>query len=323
MDRTKRNRRTMLVGAVAVAGAALAVAGCGSSHRRLAATSSSTGASSTGQRQQLRRASRTTPGATNSKLCTYISKGSGGGITDFTNGVVDWGATDSPLKPSELATLAKTRGGVTPIYFPTFLGAIGVPTNVTGAKTLAVLGQRRWPTSSTARHHLERPEIAADNPGVTLPSATITVCVRADSSGTSSNFSGYLGKSSAHVPAEGRRRLQDAALDRPAPHRLAQEPGRAAVRQGQLELDRLRRHGRCDRAPATRACSPRSRRRAARTSRRPSPRSDRGGHHRQGQPADRPDDAPEEPAQLDRRGRVPDHDHDVRARLQQLPAGRR
>src|ERR1700674_3165716 len=131
MDRTKRTRRTMVIGAVAVAGAALAVAGCGSS--------SSSGAKSTGSGSSFAALAYNT-WCTNSKLCSYTSKGSGGGITDWTNGVVDWGATDSPLKPSELATLVSARHGVTPIYFPTFLGAIGGPTNVTGAQSLQFSG---------------------------------------------------------------------------------------------------------------------------------------------------------------------------------------
>ena len=194
MDRTKRNRRTMLFGTAAIAGAALAVAGCGSSSS--STTSATTGTSSTGSGSTFASVPYQT-WCTNSKLCTYISKGSGAGITDFTNGVVDWGATDSPLKPSELATLAKTRNGVTPIYFPTFLGAIGVPTNVSGAKTLQFSGNTLADIFDGAVTTWNSPEIAAENPGVTLPSAPITVCVRADSSGTSSNFSGYLGKASA------------------------------------------------------------------------------------------------------------------------------
>jgi phosphate transport system substrate-binding protein len=188
MDRTKRTCRTMVVGAVAVAGAALAVAGCGSS--------SSSGAKSTGSGSSFAALAYNT-WCTNSKLCTYTSKGSGGGITDFTNGVVDWGATDSPLKPSELATLASTRGGVTPVYFPTFLGAIAVPTHVNGAPSLRLSGATLADIFDGTVSNWKASEIAADNPGVTLPSAPITVCVRADSSGTSSNFSGYLGVESA------------------------------------------------------------------------------------------------------------------------------
>ena len=189
MDRSKRNRRTVLFGAAIVAGAALAVAGCGSS-------SSSSGAKSTGSGSSFAALPYQT-WCTNSKLCTYISKGSGGGITDFTNGVVDWGATDSPLTPSELATLAKTRNGVTPVYFPTFLGAIGVPANVTGATNLQFSGTTLADIFDGTVTNWNSSEIAADNPGVTFPNAPITVCVRADSLGTSSNFSGYLAVESA------------------------------------------------------------------------------------------------------------------------------
>ena len=192
MDRTKRNRRTMLFGAAAVAGAALAVAGCGSS----SSSSSTTGASSTGSGSSFAALPYQT-WCTNSKLCTYISKGSGGGITDWTNGVVTWGATDSPLNASELATLASKRGGVTPIYFPTFLGGIGIPANVTGATGLQFSGATLADIFDGTVSNWNSPEIAAENPGKTLPNAPITVCVRADSSGTSSNFSGYLGVESA------------------------------------------------------------------------------------------------------------------------------
>jgi phosphate transport system substrate-binding protein len=196
MDRSKRNRRGILVGAVAVAGAALAVAGCGSSSSSSStATSSSSSATSTGSGSSFAALAYNT-WCQNSKLCSYTSKGSAGGIQDFINGVVSWGATDSPLKPAELKQLASTRGGVTPVYFPTFLGAIAVPTNVTGAKTLQFSGATLADIFDGAITTWNDPKIAADNPGVTLPSATITVCVRSDGSGTSSNFSGYLGTSS-------------------------------------------------------------------------------------------------------------------------------
>jgi phosphate transport system substrate-binding protein len=45
----------------------------------------------------------------------------------------------------------------------------------------------------------DAPEIAADNPGVTLPSTAISVVVRADGSGTTSNFSKYLAEAAPTV----------------------------------------------------------------------------------------------------------------------------
>jgi phosphate transport system substrate-binding protein len=195
MDRTKRNRRTALIAAVAVAGAAIAVAGCGSSS---SSSSSSTGSSSTtahssGSGSSLVALAFNT-WCKDSGLCSYTSKGSGGGITDFTNGVVDWAASDSPLKPAQLSALASARGGVTPIYFPSLLAAITVPTNVSGASNLHFSGSVLADIFDGAITKWNDPKIAAENPSAKLPSASITVCVRADASGTSSNFSGYLGK---------------------------------------------------------------------------------------------------------------------------------
>jgi phosphate transport system substrate-binding protein len=189
MDRTKRNRRTALVGAVALAGAAIVITGCGSS-------SSSSSSPSTGSGSSFAALANQT-WCKNSGLCTYISKGSGAGITDFTNGVVDWADTDSPLKPAQLSALASARGGVTPVYFPTLLGAIGVPTNVTGATGLQFSGAVLADIFDGVITRWNDPKIAAENPGATLPNAAITVCVRSDGSGTSSNFSGYLGTESA------------------------------------------------------------------------------------------------------------------------------
>jgi phosphate transport system substrate-binding protein len=203
MDRSKRNRRGMLLGAVAVAGVAIAVAGCGSSSSSSSSgtATGSSGASSTGSGSSFAALTYNT-WCQNSKLCSYTSKGSAGGIQDFINGVVSWGATDSPLKPAELQQLATARGGVLPVYFPTFLGAIAVPTNVTGVKTLQFSGPTLAGIFDGAITTWNDPKIAADNPGVTLPSNTITVCVRSDGSGTSSNFSGYLGTESAQFLAK-------------------------------------------------------------------------------------------------------------------------
>jgi len=188
MDRTKRNRRTALVGAAALAGAAIVITGCGSSS---SSTSPSTGSGSSFA------ALANQTWCKNSGLCTYISKGSGAGITDFTNGVVDWADSDSPLKPAQLSALASARGGVTPVYFPTLLGAIGVPTNVTGATGLQFSGAVLADIFDGTITKWNDPKIAAENAGATLPNAAITVCVRSDGSGTSSNFSGYLGTESA------------------------------------------------------------------------------------------------------------------------------
>jgi len=133
-----------------------------------------------------------------SGLATYEGVGSGAGIDALIAGTVDFAGSDAPLSGEELGELAAARGGVTPVYFPTLLGAITVPANVSGVKRPlkldpAALGKiftgaiKRW----------NDPGIVKTNPGVKLPKAKITVCVRSDSSGTTFNFTTYLGKASA------------------------------------------------------------------------------------------------------------------------------
>jgi len=130
-----------------------------------------------------------------SGLCSYTSKGSTGGINDFINGVVDFAATDAPLTSTQLSDLASKRGGATPLYFPTLIGAITVPTNIDGVSkginlkgpVLAGIFQGTITSWNDAR-------IRASNPGVTFPAASITKCVRSDGSGTSFGFTSYLSK---------------------------------------------------------------------------------------------------------------------------------
>src|SRR6478672_2007748 len=50
----------------------------------------------------------------------YQPIGSGGGIAQFTAGTVDFGATDSAMKPDEIATAQKK--GSDPVHVPTVLG---------------------------------------------------------------------------------------------------------------------------------------------------------------------------------------------------------
>ncbi|MBI2684366.1 MAG: phosphate ABC transporter substrate-binding protein PstS [Actinobacteria bacterium] len=130
--------------------------------------------------------------------CSYTSKGSTGGINDFINGVVDFGASDAPLTDQQKSDLASKRGGATVKYFPTLLGAITVPTRIDG-----VNNRLRLDGKTIARIFLgeitkwDDPAITAQNKGTTLPGANITVCVRSDGSGTSFNFTRYLTKAYA------------------------------------------------------------------------------------------------------------------------------
>jgi phosphate transport system substrate-binding protein len=121
----------------------------------------------------------------------YQAVGSGAGVTALESKTVDFGASDPPLKPADEATIAKN--GSTAVMIPMFLGAITVSYNLPGVKTgLKLDGKTIADIYLGKVKTWNDPEIAALNPGVTLPSTAITVIHRSDSSGTTSGFTGFL-----------------------------------------------------------------------------------------------------------------------------------
>lgn len=130
-----------------------------------------------------------------SGLCSYTSKGSTGGINDLVNGVVDFAASDAPLTSQQLSDLSSKRGGVSPLYFPTLIGAITVDTNIDGvSKGINIDGKTLADVFRGAITNWGDARLRAANPGVKFPNANITICVRSDGSGTSYNFTNYLSK---------------------------------------------------------------------------------------------------------------------------------
>jgi phosphate transport system substrate-binding protein len=121
----------------------------------------------------------------------YQSIGSGGGIRQFTEGTVDFGASDGPMTDEQIAAV---HGDV--IHVPTVLGAVVASYNLPelGRKSL------RFDGATLADIFLGRitrwndPRIRALNPGVTLPSQDILVVHRSDGSGTSYIFTDFLSK---------------------------------------------------------------------------------------------------------------------------------
>ena len=120
----------------------------------------------------------------------YQSIGSGGGIKQLKEQTVDFGASDAPMKDEDL----KSAPGEI-LHVPTVLGAVVITYNLQG-----VSQPLRFSPEVIADIFLGKikkwndPKIAADNPGVTLPGADITVVHRSDSSGTSAVFTDYLSK---------------------------------------------------------------------------------------------------------------------------------
>jgi phosphate transport system substrate-binding protein len=125
---------------------------------------------------------------TNVKL-NYQAIGSGGGIKQITEGTVDFGASDAPMKPEEL-----DKAGL--VQFPVVMGGVVPVINIAGVKA----GELKLTPELLAEiflGHIKKwndPKITAANPGLKLPDTAITVVHRSDGSGTTWIFTNYLTK---------------------------------------------------------------------------------------------------------------------------------
>ena len=118
---------------------------------------------------------------------TYGAIGSGGGIAAITDGTVDFGASDAPLTPDQLA---KCTGC---IELPWALGGTSIAYNLKGApKHLRLTGPVIAGMFLGTITAWNDPAIARLNPGATLPSTRVAPVFRSDGSGTSYNFTDYL-----------------------------------------------------------------------------------------------------------------------------------
>ena len=192
--RSHSPRRRVAVASAWLAAAALAVAGCtsaapGTPETSAAAAVEITGAGSTFDAPFFTAAFAAYQQAHLGVAVSYAAVGSSAGITRFAAGQTNFGATDVPASPADLA-----RASGATLQVPVDLGAVAVAynaiTNGTGPLRLTgpviariFLGQiTKW----------DDPAIQALNPGTALPDAYINVVHRSDGSGTTYIFSNYL-----------------------------------------------------------------------------------------------------------------------------------
>jgi phosphate transport system substrate-binding protein len=124
----------------------------------------------------------------------YQAIGSGAGIGNVTQGVVDFGASDGPMTDEQMAAYKQAHGfGI--LHFPTVLGA-AVPTyNIPG-----VTGSLRFTPEVLAGIYLGQikkwndSKLTQLNPGAHLPDLDIVVVHRSDGSGTTYIWTDYLSK---------------------------------------------------------------------------------------------------------------------------------
>ncbi|HEY3799764.1 MAG TPA: phosphate ABC transporter substrate-binding protein PstS [Caulobacteraceae bacterium] len=124
--------------------------------------------------------------ATGNQL-NYQAIGSGGGIKQIEASTVDFGASDKPLKPEDLATNGLQQ-------FPTVIGGVVPVVNIAGIAPggIKITGPI---LSDIYRGNIafwDDQHLVAVNPGLKLPHEKITVVHRSDGSGTSFLFSTYL-----------------------------------------------------------------------------------------------------------------------------------
>lgn len=119
----------------------------------------------------------------------YQSIGSGGGVKQITSRIVDFGASDEPIKAEELEKEKL-------IQFPAVIGSIVIAYNLEGVAD----GELHLKNSVVADIFAGKitkwndPAIKADNPTLVLPDKEIITVHRSDGSGTTYNFTYYLTK---------------------------------------------------------------------------------------------------------------------------------
>jgi phosphate transport system substrate-binding protein len=119
----------------------------------------------------------------------YGGGGSGKGRTDLASGVVQYAGSDSTIPPADQSQF---KGTV--LYFPVVIGPISVAYNLSGVSTLKLTPEVIAGIFQGKITNWNNSAITSINPGVSLPSTSITIAVRSDSSGTTQNFSLFLEK---------------------------------------------------------------------------------------------------------------------------------
>ena len=117
----------------------------------------------------------------------YNSIGSGGGVKNHLERTVAFAATDAPLTAREVAAVDTT------LHIPGAIGAVNIVYNAEGIPDgLKLSGQAAADIFEGKITKWDDPAIAADNPGIDLPSEDITVVHRSDGSGTTKVLTQWL-----------------------------------------------------------------------------------------------------------------------------------
>lgn len=124
----------------------------------------------------------------------YDPTGSGGGRELFLAGGSDFAGSDAALKDDEYeASKSKCAGTEGAINLPHYISPIAVAYNLPGVDDINLAPEVLAGIFAGTITTWDDAAIAADNPDADLPSTTINAVHRSDESGTTKNFTDYLG----------------------------------------------------------------------------------------------------------------------------------
>jgi phosphate transport system substrate-binding protein len=120
----------------------------------------------------------------------YQSIGSGGGIRQASDGIIDFGATDGPMTDEQIQ-----KAKVKLLHFPTVLGAVALCYNLPDVKaSIRINPQTLAGIFLGTVNKWNDGQIVKTNQGVALPNRPIVVVHRSDGSGTTFVMVDYLSK---------------------------------------------------------------------------------------------------------------------------------
>ena len=122
----------------------------------------------------------------------YDPSGSGAGRTQLLAGGALWAGSDAALSDAEIERSRDACGPEGAIDLPIYVSPIAITFNLDGIDSINMSASTVAGIFTGAITRWDAPELAAENPGVALPSLPITPVHRLDDSGTTENFVDWL-----------------------------------------------------------------------------------------------------------------------------------
>ena len=124
----------------------------------------------------------------NGDVVAYGGIGSGGGVRNLRDKIVDFAGSDAFLSEKEMSEMAEV------VHVPTCMGAVVLAYNIDGVEDLKLSGEVIAQIFAGEITMWNDERLVALNPGVKLPAEMIMPVFRSDGSGTTFVFTDYLTK---------------------------------------------------------------------------------------------------------------------------------